>query len=257
MQIIISPAKSLDFETPIECSSQSEFRLTQEAQTIANELKNYSAIELEKLMKISSSLAELNHLRFQHWQYPFDTKAIRQAIFAFKGDVYQGFDVHSLNTNELERTQNQLRILSGLYGLLRPLDMIMPYRLEMGTSVSINGDKDLYGFWGNKITELLIADIQEGNHKALINLASNEYYKAINKKQIPVPIITPAFKDLKNGQYKIISFYAKKARGLMTRFIIQNQISNPDDLKAFDLNGYYYNNELSTELNPVFTRDQE
>ncbi len=257
MQIIISPAKSLDYKTSFNCDKKSQIRFPNEAQTIVSHIKQLDIKEIESLMKISTGLAELNFNRYQQWQYPFDEDQIRQAIFAFKGDVYQGFDVFSLQPKEIEQTQKHLRILSGLYGLLRPLDMIMPYRLEMGTSLGIESHKDLYAFWGNKITELLQDDMKENNHKVLINLASNEYYKVINKKLFSAPIITPTFKDLKNGQYKIISFYAKKARGLMTRFIIQNQISDPNDLKAFDMDGYYYNNELSTDSTPVFTRDRE
>ncbi len=255
MQIIISPAKSLDFETQVPVQTRSEYRLTNESVTIASELKKKKPEDLATLMKISQKLSDLNYTRFQHWHFPFSDTEAKQALFAFKGDVYTGMDAYSLEEKDIEQAQKQLRILSGLYGLLKPLDLILPYRLEMGTKIAIDKKKSLYEFWGDKITALLNEDIQEYNHKVLINLASNEYYKAIQPKSVTVPIISPEFKDLKNGQYKIISFYAKKARGLMTRFIIQNQLTDPNDLKAFDLDGYYYNNQLSKENKPVFTRD--
>ncbi len=255
MQLVISPAKSLDFETSFSYNGNSEYRFINESKTLIKKLNSLSVNDLEKLMSISSKLAELNYLRFKKWEYPFEKKVSRQAIFAFKGDVYTGLDAYSLSDLEIGYTQNALRILSGLYGLLRPLDMILPYRLEMGTKLSLRGKKDLYEFWDNKITNLLKKDIVENNHKFLINLASNEYFKSIKSKQLGIPVITPVFKDLKNGEYKMISFYAKKARGLMTRFIVQNQIVNPEDLKAFDLEGYYYNSQLSKDNQPVFTRD--
>jgi cytoplasmic iron level regulating protein YaaA (DUF328/UPF0246 family) len=255
MQIIISPAKSIDFNTDVTFQISSNYRFTNEAEQIAAVLKTYTPKDLSSLMKISQSLADLNYTRFQNWHFPFTKDESRQAIFAFKGDVYTGLDTSSLSNDELNTTQKQLRILSGLYGLLRPFDLILAYRLEMGTKLSIKQSANLYKFWGTKITALLNKDIEESNHRFLINLASNEYYKAIQAKKIQVPIITPTFKEWKNGQYKIVSFYAKKARGLITRFIIQNQITNPEDLKAFDSEGYYYNNELSTKYKPVFTRD--
>lgn len=256
MQIIISPAKSLDFETSIEHQIDStNYRFIDEPQKLASKLQSFSSGELSSLMKISPKLADLNYNRYKHWHYPFNTTNGKQAMFAFKGDVYTGLDAYSLNNEGIKTAQSILRILSGLYGLLRPLDLILPYRLEMGIPLNLGETKNLYEFWGNKITQLLNKDIKENNHKVLINLASNEYFKSIQKKSIIVPIITPAFKDFKNGEYKMISFFAKKARGLMTRFIIQNNIQNPEDIKAFDLDGYYYNNQLSTNQTPVFTRD--
>ncbi len=255
MQIIISPAKSLDFETPIPVQTRSTYRFTEEPIEIAKELKKKSPKDLGELMKISQKLSDLNFDRFQTWHYPFEEKEGRQSLFAFKGDVYTGMDAYSLDEKNIIQAQKQLRILSGMYGLLKPLDLILPYRLEMGTKLAIKDKKNLYEFWNSKITTLLNKDIQENNYKFLINLASNEYYKSVQANDIQVPIISPEFKDLKNGQYKIISFYAKKARGLMTRFIIQNQLTNPNDLKAFDSEGYYYNNQLSKENKPVFTRD--
>lgn len=256
MQIIISPAKSLDFETTIEHQINStNYRFIEEPQKLVSKLQSLSSEELSLLMKISVKLADLNYNRYKHWHYPFDVIHGKQAMFAFKGDVYTGLDAYSLSNEEVKIAQSKLRILSGLYGLLRPLDLILPYRLEMGIPLNIGGTKNLYDFWGSKISQLLNKDIEENNHKVLVNLASNEYFKSIQKKNIIVPIITPVFKDFKNGEYKMISFYAKKARGLMTRFIIQNNIQNPEDIKAFDLDGYYYNNQLSTNQIPVFTRD--
>jgi cytoplasmic iron level regulating protein YaaA (DUF328/UPF0246 family) len=255
MQIIISPAKALDFDTPVKINDYSEYRFIKESKKIASVLKKYAPAQLADLMKISPKLADLNFNRYQYWHHPFEKEEGKQAIFAFNGEVYNGLKASSLSHNEVIIAQSQLRILSGLYGLLRPFDLIIPYRLEMGTKLSVGSFKDLYQFWGNKLTDLLNNDIEENNNKALINLASNEYFKSIKSKNICVPIITPEFKDLKNGTYKVISIYAKKARGLMTRFIIANALTNPDDLKAFDCEGYYYNNQLSTEFKPVFTRD--
>ncbi|MCW3807654.1 peroxide stress protein YaaA [Plebeiibacterium marinum] len=255
MQIIISPAKALDFTKPAGTSLHSEIRFSSEAQQLVNILKNYSPEQLGSLMKISQKLADLNYTRYQHWSFPFSNTEIKQALFAFNGEVYNGIKAETLNKTEIETAQKKLRILSGLYGLLRPLDIILPYRLEMGTRMTFLDYKNLYSYWDGKITDLLNLDIKENKHKALINLASNEYYKSINTKDITVPIISPEFKDLKNGNYKVISIYAKKARGLMTRFIIQNNLTDYNDLKAFDLEGYYYNNQLSSEYKPVFTRD--
>lgn len=255
MQIVISPAKSLDYETPLPYKGHSEYRFTEEPKELVHKLNSYSVNKLASLMKISTKLAELNFMRFKEWHYPFDPHNARQAVFAFKGDVFQGLDAYSLSEKEVDYMQQKLRILSGLYGLLRPLDLILPYRLEMGTKLSVNRSKDLYSFWGDKITDLLKKDMADNQHKVLINLASNEYFKALKVDSLKATVITPTFKDLKNGEYKIISFYAKKARGLMTRFIVQNKIEDPEQLKAFDLDGYYYNSRLSSDTQPVFTRD--
>ncbi len=255
MQIVISPAKSLDFETPHQIKTQTSYRLVKESKELVKELNKFNVSDLEKLMKISTKLAELNYMRYKEWKYPFEQEESKQAVFAFKGDVFTGLDVYSLSENDVDYLQDKLRILSGLYGILRPLDMILPYRLEMGTKLPLLKNNGLYGFWGSKITDLLKKDMEENGHKVLVNLASNEYFKSIKVKELNVPVVTPVFKDLKNGEYKMISFYAKKARGLMTRFIVQNKIDNPEDLKAFDSEGYYYNNQLSKQNQPVFTRD--
>ncbi len=255
MQIIISPAKALDFEKPATTNDFSEFRFVNEAKQISKELKKYKPKDLAGLMKISQKLADLNYNRYQEWHFPIEQEKAKQALFAFNGEVYNGIKADTLSAPEVMIAQQKLRVLSGLYGVLRPLDLILPYRLEMGTKLSLKSSKNLYEFWGDKITKLLNADIEENKHQVLINLASNEYFKSVNKDKVKVPIISPEFKDQKNGVYKVISIYAKKARGLMTRFIIQNNIENPEDLRAFDLEGYFYNNQLSTEFKPVFTRD--
>ncbi len=257
MIIVISPAKTLDFESPVTETINSDIRFPKEAEMLVKQLKKIKPDELSGLMSISSPLANLNYHRFQLWQYPFSKEQARAALFAFKGDVYTGLDAQALSSKNISYTNSHLRILSGLYGLLRPLDNILPYRLEMGTRLQVNSKKNLYEFWGDKITKLLLSDMNNNNEEVVINLASNEYFKAINTKLLNKKIISPVFKDLKNGEYKVISFFAKKARGLMTRFIIQNQIEHPEDLRAFDLNGYYYHHELSRPESPVFVRDQQ
>ncbi len=257
MHIIISPAKSLDFEKQIPQTKNTDIRFASEADKIVEVLKKYKKEDLTSLMKISSSLAQLNHHRYQVWSYPFNESEIRPALFAFKGEVYTGIDALSMSAKEIAFANKKLRVLSGLYGLLRPLDNIMPYRLEMGTKLIIGKSKNLYEFWGDEITKLLQADMDNDDSDTLINLASSEYFKVINKNVFDKRIVSPVFKDWKNGEYKVISFYAKKARGLMTRFIIQNEISNADDLIAFSDEGYYYKASLSTDDQPVFVRDHE
>ncbi|HAO25929.1 MAG TPA: peroxide stress protein YaaA, partial [Methylophaga sp.] len=218
--------------------------------------KKLSSQEIAGLMKISDKLAGLNMARFQQWETPFTEKNAKQAILAFKGDVYTGLNAETLNENGLAFAQQHLRILSGLYGVLRPLDLIQPYRLEMGTPFQNDAGRDLYSFWGEKLQESLQAEpaLSDG---VLINLASNEYFKAVNAKKLNATIITPVFKDWKNGQYKMISFYAKKARGLMSRYIIDQQINSPEKLKQFDLDGYRYSDEMSQKNDWVFIRDHD
>ena len=254
MIAILSPAKKLDFNKKIPFQKNTQIRFPEEASILAGQLKNYAPADLMKLMKISSQLGELNAERFFKWHWPYDEKESRQSIFAFNGEAYNGLDAYSLKSEEIETAQKQLRILSGLYGLLRPLDLIMPYRLEMGTKLPTDEAKNLYEFWGEKITNLLNEDLKKGKHKALVNLASQEYFKSINPEKIDKPMITPIFKENKNGEYKVISIYAKKARGMMVRFIVQNQLTEPEDLKAFDMEGYHFNNELSEENELIFTR---
>jgi len=257
MHIIISPAKSLDYDTQAPKIKHTDIRFPQQAIEIVKALKPFKKEELSTLMKISSPLAQLNYHRYQLWSYPFNTDEVKAALFAFKGEVYTGIDAYSLNAKEIDFAHQKLRMLSGLYGLLRPLDTIMPYRLEMGTKLAVGKKKNLYSFWGDSITKLLEADMENDKSDTLINLASNEYFKVINKKVFNKRIVTPLFKDWKNGEYKVISFFAKKARGLMTRFIIQNELTNSDDLIAFTEGGYYYKADLSTVDQPVFVRDHE
>lgn len=254
MIVLLSPAKSLDFETKPVTDQYSKAIFLKEARQINQQLKRLSPTDLSDLMGISANLGELNFQRNHKWKTPFNISNAKQAIFAFTGDVYQGIQASDFSDQELSIAQDRIRILSGLYGLLKPLDLIQAYRLEMGTKFSIEGNANLYGFWQDKITKSINKEIKQTGG-TLINLASNEYFKAVDKKKIKTDIISPVFKDLKNGQYKIISFFAKKARGLMSRFIVQNNIQKPEELRAFDLGGYHFNNELSKDMVWVFTRD--
>ncbi|WP_372754687.1 peroxide stress protein YaaA [Labilibaculum sp.] len=255
MLVIISPAKTLDFESPASTTIHSEANFLKESSQLIKELRKLKVDDISALMGVSPKLAQLNFERFHQWQAPFTTNNAKQALLAFKGEVYTGINADSFSDEDFKQSQISLRILSGLYGILKPLDLIQAYRLEMGRKLITSKGSNLYQFWGDKITSAINTDLKENQHNQLINLASNEYFKSINKKKLEADIITPTFKDLKDGHYKTISFYAKKARGLMTRFIIQNKISNPDEIKAFDLEGYNYNSNLSKENTPVFTRD--
>lgn len=254
MILVISPAKSLYEKCPIHLENYSVGDFLPEAEKIVSILKKKKPAQLAKLMDISPKLAELNFHRFQEWKLPFTPENAWQAVLMFNGDVYQGLKAETFSENEFETAQQHLRILSGVYGLLKPLDLIQPYRLEMGTNIDITRKKNLYEFWKTKITAKLNQELAESGQKELINLASNEYFSAIDTKTLKTRIITPAFKEHKDGQYQIVSFFAKKARGLMSRFIIQNQITDPEEIKAFDLEGYYFNNQLSKGDNWVFTR---
>ena len=253
---MLTVAKTLDFDTPSHTDKYTEPRFLTQSQQLIDQLKKLSSQEIAGLMKISDKLAGLNMARFQQWETPFTEKNAKQAILAFKGDVYTGLNAETLNENGLAFAQQHLRILSGLYGVLRPLDLIQPYRLEMGTPFQNDAGRDLYSFWGEKLQESLQAEpaLSDG---VLINLASNEYFKAVNAKKLNATIITPVFKDWKNGQYKMISFYAKKARGLMSRYIIDQQINSPEKLKQFDLDGYRYSDEMSQKNDWVFIRDHD
>ncbi len=254
MLIVISPAKTLDFETAPSTDSHSQPRFLQQSQQLINELKDLSTADIATLMKLSDKLAALNMARFQTWQKPFDLENAKQALLAFKGDVYTGLDAETLDVAGLEFAQQHLRILSGLYGVLRPLDLMQPYRLEMGTKFANAKGKDLYQFWGSQLRDSIESELKDG---VLINLASNEYFKAVEAKKLKARIITPVFKDWKNGQYKIISFYAKKARGLMSRYIIDHGINEPEDIKGFDSEGYRFSPEMSQADEWVFLRDHE
>ncbi len=254
MLILISPAKSLDFETKSITKKFTMPDFLEKSEKLMFELQNYSANDISKLMNVSSEIGELNFQRNLVWQKEFTPKNAKQALLAFTGEVYRGINALSLTSNELSQSQNYLRILSGLYGLLRPLDLIQAYRLEMGTKLPNSLGKDLYQFWGTTITEKINETLQELNKKTLVNLASNEYFKVVSPKLIKARIVTPIFKEEKDGQYKTIAIFAKKARGLMTRFIIQNKLKKPEDLKAFDLAGYSFSHEMSNEKEFVFVR---
>ena len=251
MKILISPAKSLDFENNVETSISSKPIFADQAHKINNTIKNLSAPDLSSLMNISPKLSELNWSRNQEFQ-KIDSKE-KEAIFAFNGDVYDGIDANTINKSNHEKLQNSLRILSGLYGILKPFDKIKAYRLEMGTKISINGSKNLYDFWKENVTNSIVNEANE--NEIIVNLASNEYFSVIDQSLISNTIVNPQFKDFKNGKLKIISFYAKKARGLMTRFLIDNEINSLSDIESFNSSGYMFSqNETSNPLEPVFVR---
>ncbi|HIE45075.1 MAG TPA: peroxide stress protein YaaA [Flavobacteriaceae bacterium] len=252
MKIVISPAKSLDFETKVPTEEYTKCAFLKQASKLNTVLKQKSPADLSKLMKISDKLADLNWKRNQEWNLPFNISNSRQAIYAFKGTVYEGLDAYSIPNEKINQLQDKIRILSGQYGILKPLDLMQAYRLEMGTKLVVGEAKNLYQFWDNSITEILNKELQ--NDEVFINLASNEYFKVVNQKLLKVPIITPIFKDYKNGNLKIIAFFAKKARGMMVRYIIDNNIEKTEDLKGFNYGNYAFDNNLSTETELVFTR---
>lgn len=256
MLMVISPAKTLDYESPLATEQFSQPDFLDDACELVDQLKTLEPHQISNLMHISDKLGQLNAERFQSWRLPFAPDNARQAILAFKGDVYTGLAAETFCEADFEFAQKHLRMLSGLYGILKPLDLMQPYRLEMGTRFENHRGKDLYAFWGDKITDelnrLLAAD--DG---VLVNLASNEYFRSVRKKSLNGRLVTPQFKDWKNGQYKMISFYAKKARGLMCRYAIENRITQADDLKGFDLEGYRFSIEQSDADNWVFLRRED
>lgn len=255
MLVVISPAKTLDFETPARTTVSSMPRFLDDSQTLIERMRELAPADIAKLMKISDKLSVLNSTRYETWSLPFTPDNAKQALLAFKGDVYTGLDAETLAPAQDEYAQQHLRILSGLYGIVKPLDLIQPYRLEMGIKLSNTRGKDLYQFWGDKITDSLNAELEKND--VLINLASNEYFKSVQPKNLNARIITPVFKDTKNGVQKIISFYAKKARGLMVRYMIDNQIDNAETLKDFDIAGYQFAASQSSENEWVFTRPEQ
>jgi cytoplasmic iron level regulating protein YaaA (DUF328/UPF0246 family) len=256
MLLVVSPAKNLDFESPLATESFTQPELLTESQLLMDKCVTLTPADISSLMSISDKLAGLNAARFGQWSTPFNPENARQAVLAFNGDVYNGLDANSFTKDDFDFAQQHMRILSGLYGLLKPLDLMQAYRLEMGTKLENIRGANLYQFWGEIITELLNSALSAQGDKFLINLASNEYFKSVKKKALNAEIITPAFKDWKNGQYKMISFYAKKARGLMARYIIQNKLTAVEQLKGFDLAGYQYNAEFSKGNDWVFTRKE-
>ena len=254
MLMLVSPAKSLDEKTPVQTDVHTQGVLLPQAAELIDQLQLIGPVEIAQLMHISEKLSDLNYQRFQDWQLPFPEDKAKQAAWLFKGDVYHGLDTYSLSEQGVSYIQSHLRILSGLYGLLKPCDDMLPYRLEMGTKFANAKGKDLYTFWGTEITDLLNAEQAAMESKTLVNLASNEYFKAVKPKLLNARIITPIFKDWKGGKYKIISFYAKKARGLMARYAADNLIENAEELKFFDVDGYAFDPESSSETDWVFSR---
>lgn len=253
MLIVISPAKTLDYETAPVTPQHSQPSYLDHSAELIDQLRTLSVQDVAELMKLSDKLSSLNVARFESWSPDFSTDNAKQALLAFKGDVYAGMDAESFSEDDFSFAQQHLRILSGLYGILKPLDLMQPYRLEMGTKLTNARGKDLYQFWGNTLCDTLNEELKQ--EQVLINLASNEYFKAAKAKNIEGRIITPVFKDWKNGQYKMISFYAKKARGLMSRYIIQNQLQEPEALKQFDLEGYRFSESMSEGDTWTFIRD--
>ena len=255
MLIIISPAKKLDFESLPQTDDFSLPDCLEDSSELIDVLKEYSVTQLEKLMHLSSKLAQLNYDRYHEWSLPFNPKNAKQALLTFKGDVYAGMNVESFSDEELNFTQHHLRILSGLYGLLRPLDLMQPYRLEMGTRLANKRGKNLYEFWGSRITDLLNQQLKEINSETLVNLASNEYFKSVKPKAVNGTIITPVFKEKRDdGSYKIIGIYAKKARGMMSAYILKNKLIDSEQIKDFKESGYCYNAEFSSATDWVFVR---
>lgn len=254
MLTVISPAKTLDFETPPHTKKNSQPPFLEQSEQLVVTMRKQSAKKLSKLMGISPKLAELNADRFQAWQQPFTPDNAKPAVLAFRGDVYLGLEAENYSERDFNFAQKNLRILSGLYGLLRPLDLIQPYRLEMGTRIKNSGGNDLYEYWDTRLTEHLGEELAGHRNKSLINLASNEYFKAVKPNLLPGRVITPIFKDYKNGTYKVLSFFAKKARGYMASYIVQNRINKPEDIKSFNVDGYRFNPDLSDGDDWVFTR---
>jgi uncharacterized protein len=252
MKFLISPAKSLNFNNDAPTNIASEAQFLNLSEKIIKDIKKLKISELEQLMSISNNLATLNYQRYQDWKLPFDENKTKQAVFAFDGEVYNGLNANTIQDNQINYLQNNLRILSGLYGILKPLDKILPYRLEMGTKIAIQKHKNLYEFWKKTVTQSLNSELNK--EEIIINLASKEYFDVIDKKLIKNKIITPEFKDYKNDKLSTISFFAKKARGLMVRYAIDNQIDNYQELKNFNIEKYQYDENLSTETNWIFTR---
>ncbi|WP_298902510.1 peroxide stress protein YaaA [uncultured Psychroserpens sp.] len=252
MKLVLSPAKSLDFESKLPTTKTTEGCFLNEAVRLNKLLKKKSAKSLSKLMKISDNLGQQNYQRNQDWSLPFTQDNARQAIYAFSGDVYRGLDAYTIDSKKIDKLQDTVRVISGLYGVLKPLDLIQPYRLEMGTKFPVGKNKNLYEFWRKKVTQALNEELEED--ELFLNLASNEYFKAIDTKALKVPVITANFKDFKNGEYKTIMTFAKLARGYMTRYIIDSNAKSIDDVKGFNYENYRFSDELSSATELVFTR---
>jgi len=252
MKILLSPAKSLDFKSKLPTERSSNICFEKEAEYLNSILKSKSPVELSDLMSISSKIANLNYERNHDWSLPFTKKNARQAVYAFSGDVYRGLNAYTIETKKVDFLQNTVRIISGLYGLIKPLDLIQPYRLEMGTKLAFDSNKNLYDFWREKITNQLNSELFE--NEPVLNLASNEYFKAIDTKVIKSDVYSANFKQFKDGNYKTIAIFSKKARGMMTRYIIDNNITDINSLKSFNIDGYVYHKDLSSEKELIFSR---
>lgn len=257
MLIVVSPAKTLDYTSPLATPTFTLPELTQHSAELIDVCRELTPMDIASLMKVSDKIAGLNAARFTEWQPEFTVNNARQAILAFKGDVYTGLAADTMTEAQFTYTQQHLRILSGLYGVLRPLDLMQPYRLEMGTRLANPRGSNLYQFWGNIVTDKLNAAVAEQGDDIVVNLASNEYFKAVKTKQLQAQLITPVFKDCKNGTYKVISFYAKRARGMMARYILDNQLTTVAQLQQFDSAGYYFVAAESTATELVFKREQQ
>ncbi|MFZ2855045.1 MAG: peroxide stress protein YaaA [Rhodocyclaceae bacterium] len=254
MIIVLSPAKSLDFTTPASVAEYSQPGFLADSQELIVQLRTLSPVEVGRLMNISDQLAVLNATRYADWTLPFSAGNAKQALLAFNGDVYEGLDAASLGAADLEFAQAHLRILSGLYGVLRPLDLMQPYRLEMGTRLANARGKDLYAFWGERITDALNSALRDSTATALVNLASEEYFKSVQPKKLAVPVVQPVFEDWSAGKFKVVSFYAKRARGLMARFAVLQRLTSPEGLKQFSSAGYAYDAGASDTKHWVFRR---
>jgi cytoplasmic iron level regulating protein YaaA (DUF328/UPF0246 family) len=255
MIIVLSPAKSLDYETPPHVKKHTLPEFAAESAELIEGLRKLSPQQIGSLMGISDPLARLNFQRYADWSVKFDTENSKQAMLAFNGDVYGGFDAKSLCLADLDYAQNHVRVLSGLYGLLRPLDLLQPYRLEMGTRFANARGRDLYAFWGDRITAALNAQMKkQRGARVLVNCASEEYFKSVRPASLDAPVISPVFEEWKGGRYKVISFHAKRARGLMARFAVERRIDEPDGLKAFDSEGYQFDPKVSNDTKFIFRR---
>ena len=252
MKVLLSPAKSLDFKSQLPTEKNSPICFEKEAEYLNSILKRKSPKDLSELMGVSSKIADLNYERNHDWSLPFTKKNSRQAVYAFSGDVYRGLDAYSIDSNKIDFMNNSVRIISGLYGLVKPLDLIQPYRLEMGTKISFGNNKNLYEYWREKITNQLNSELTE--NEPVLNLASNEYFKAIDTKVIKSDVYSANFKQFKDGNYKTIAIFSKKARGMMTRYIIDNNITDINSLKSFNIDGYVYHKDLSSEKELIFSR---
>lgn len=252
MKIVISPAKSLDFESPLPNERFSTPSFLKQSKEIVSVLQHLTPKDLSELMHISDKLAELNWQRNKNFKTPFNKENARPAIYAFNGDVYAGLDAYTIPEEKLDTLQEKLRILSGQYGILKPFDLMQPYRLEMGTSLPIGNHKNLYVFWKKTLTDALNKELK--SNELFLNLASNEYFSVIDTKTLKVPVITPEFKDYKDGKLKVISFFAKKARGLMVRYILDQNVETLEELKGFNYDGYQFDANLSKRNTLVFTR---